>query len=263
MLKQRNLGQDAAGNSEKMPLSGLHSVGSVPPTDNPGGYGDGDPGDEACNLVFVNLAAYQDQELDPDQLAVVEAHLNRCPRCMARLTTLQELDAQIEREWRESAPLPSSSQFKNSIDAIMAALPEEPVAAPEYTQKRVHARARWMRFSTGMAGVVAFVSMLWSSYCLGYAHGRSNPSVRPALPSVTPTSPIAHDAALILSFQKISLPYPSSAPNALLEANLATPPKERTPHSEGLFPSRDSRVSPNRLRDTEASGLRRSGMRLQ
>src|SRR5579862_10028678 len=112
-----------------------------PPNNSGGGSGDDhNPFNEACNLVLVNLAAYQDGELDPDTFNLVDDHASRCTRCSAVLSSMQELDRQIQREWRENSPLPTSFQLQRSVDSIMAQLPQEPAAQPEYTPKRVHAR---------------------------------------------------------------------------------------------------------------------------
>ena len=149
---------------------------ALPPTGRSGGNGGrpGRGGDDACEFVSVNLSAYQDGELDPDSLKLIVSHLAHCPNCAAAFDALQEVDETLEREWRDSAPLPSSSQFAQSIDSIMDALPNEPAATPTFAHKRIHARVRWTRFATGVAGLFAFGSLLWSSYRLGYEQGRQN-----------------------------------------------------------------------------------------
>ncbi|HLV80973.1 MAG TPA: zf-HC2 domain-containing protein [Chthonomonadaceae bacterium] len=144
----------------------------IPPTDArelPGGSGEGS---DACRLVLTHLSAYQDGELDPDPQRVVEAHLANCPGCASNLDALRAADALLQREWQESGPLPSSLETRQSIDSIMAALPPAPPAPAQFAPKRVHSRARWMRFSTGLAGLLALISLMWSSYRLGYLHGR-------------------------------------------------------------------------------------------
>jgi len=149
---------------------------ALPPTGRSGGKGGwpGRGGDDACAFVSVNLSAYQDGELDPDSLKLIVSHLAHCPNCAAAFDALQEVDETLEREWRDSAPLPSSSQFASALDAIMDALPDEPVATPVFAPKRIHARVRWTRFATGVAGLCAFGSLLWSSYRLGYQQGQMN-----------------------------------------------------------------------------------------
>jgi len=145
----------------------------VPPTPVAGeGWEDGNR--EACRLVSVNLSAFLDNELDPDQAQLIEKHLNSCAGCAALLEAMQDTDEVIEREWRESTPLPSSSQFRQSIDSIMEALPPAPVEAESFAPKRVHSRTRWVRFATGMSGVIVAAGLLWSSYRIGYAHGRTS-----------------------------------------------------------------------------------------
>jgi hypothetical protein len=145
----------------------------VPPTPFASeGWQDGDH--EACRLISVNLAAYIDNELDPDQADLVTQHLNGCTGCAALLDTMERTDETIEREWRESAPLPSSSQFRQSIDSIMDALPPAPAQSDGFAAKRVHARTRWMRFATGMSGFILAAGALWSSYNIGYSQGRNS-----------------------------------------------------------------------------------------
>jgi hypothetical protein len=161
----------SAGNaSQEETVSGPFAV--IPPTDATEFGGGPGEGNEACRLVLTHLSAYQDGELDPDQQRVVEAHLANCPGCASNLDALRETDQLLQREWQESGPLPSSLETRPSIDAIMAALPPAPATPAQFAPKRVHSRARWMRFSTGLAGLLALISLMWSSYRLGYLHGR-------------------------------------------------------------------------------------------
>jgi len=154
----------------------------VPPTPSAGDRWEGGQ-PEACRLVAVNLSAYLDNELDPDQSEMVTAHLEACADCADLLDAMYDTDEEIQREWREDTPLPSSSQFRRSIDAIMDALPAEPVAEPVFAPKRVHARTRWVRFATGMSGMVVIAAMLWSSYRIGYVQGRQNASKSAFVPA--------------------------------------------------------------------------------
>lgn len=150
-------------------VSGPFAV--IPPTDAVAFGGEGE-GNDACRLVLTHLSAYQDGELDPDQQRVVEAHLAKCTECASNLNALRQTDQLLQREWQDSGPLPSSLETRQSIDAIMAALPPVPSTPAQFAPKRVHSRARWMRFSTGLAGLLALISLMWSSYRLGYLHGR-------------------------------------------------------------------------------------------
>ncbi len=146
-------------------------------------------GRDVCALTLANLSAYQDNALDAGQERALEAHLDQCAGCAEVLNAIRATDSALKREWRDNAPLPSSLLFGQSVDSIMAALPPVPTAPTAFERKRVHARTRWMRFSTGLAGVFAFFTMLWSSYRLGYAHGRLS-HVRPSRPvnSIAPSS---------------------------------------------------------------------------
>jgi hypothetical protein len=94
------------------------------------------------------------------------------------LSSLQETDRLIEREWREYPPLPSLSERILAIDKIMAELPPAAEAPQEFASKRVHARLRWMRFSTGFMGLIALFSLLWTSYKLGFAQGMQKNSYK-------------------------------------------------------------------------------------
>ena len=154
-------------------LQAGHS-GPPPATDFGGGRPGGEP--EACKLVSVNLSAYLDNELDADQAQLVTNHLDDCADCAALLHIMEDADIQTQREWREDTPLPSSSQFKHSIDSIMGALPPESSERESFAPKRVHSRIRWIRLATGLSGILLAVGMLWSSYTIGYARGRSTNS---------------------------------------------------------------------------------------
>ena len=152
----------------------LGAGNDVPPPQNfnfGGGNGVPDPFSEACGLVQVNMAAYHDSELDEDTYRAVDTHIAHCNRCSAMLSAMQETDRLIEWEWREYQPLPSSSEVSLSIDNIMSALPPAADAAPQFAPKRIHSRARWMRFSTGVVGILVLFSLLWTSYKLGYSRG--------------------------------------------------------------------------------------------
>lgn len=199
-----------ADGSKRFADSAFPSEPSGPPpiftnggNNNTGGPGDDpDPVSDACRLVLVNLSAYQDGELDSDTLIVVEAHIAKCDYCSAILDTMIETDEMVEREWREYSPLPSSFGVKHAVDNIMAQLPAVPDAPHEFAPKRVHARLRWMRFSTGVMSIVALFSMLWTSYRLGFAQGKEARGFRqqptrfspahwtgsPVLPQSFPTS---------------------------------------------------------------------------
>jgi hypothetical protein len=224
-LDDNNLPQDV----EDVLLSHFPSqpFAVVPPTDDTVGGDSGDGGNDACKLVMTHLAAYQDNELDPDQCRVIEAHLGKCPECAAGLEALQTTDMLIEREWRESAPLPSSLRLKQSVDSIMTALPPAPVAPTAFAPKRVHSRGRWMRFSAGMASLIAFVSLLWSSYRLGYEHGRMslNPSTSPA-PARTPRPHFSSSPRLIPILFAPPAPHPDRPPEHTLSLSQLRPPMQ-------------------------------------
>ena len=226
-------------NSLRLPEAAEYPFAVVPPVFGDGDGYDGDEGgNEACRLVAVNLSAYLDGELDADQQRVVEAHLDHCAQCTAALDTLEITDTLIEREWRDNAPLPSSSEVKSSIDSIMAALPPAPVSTPEFAPKRVHAKARWMRFSTGLAGIIAFAAMLGSSYRMGYVNGRtsSQPAFTPSPsyenPTPRPASNPVYSAPVTLASTS-----PASQPASLAIAstsNLDTDPPQPPPTSRRL-----------------------------
>ncbi|HZO90632.1 MAG TPA: zf-HC2 domain-containing protein [Chthonomonadaceae bacterium] len=234
MLNRPNLDNTATSEDAGNPsLPGLPSVtfAVVPPTDIAVGRNGG--GDDACRLVQANLSAYQDNELDPDQRQKIEAHLAKCPECAAGLEALQRVDSLLEREWRECAPLPSSLEHKNPLDNIMAALPPTPAETPTFAPKRVHSRGRWMRFSTGLAGIIAFFSLLWSSYRLGYAHGRM--SVAAASPSPTQyTNNHKHSSLLKLlpiTYTTSAIPYNNAVTAFVTSAPLKAPPSPSIPRT--------------------------------
>jgi hypothetical protein len=119
----------------------------------------------------------------------------------------------------------------------MAALPTTPDAEienrkskienPAFPTKRVHAKARWMRFATGLMSLFALLGMLWSSYRLGYAHGRrslltSSPSQpTPGVPTTPNRSDDLRPLPALYTFSAPSTPPP---PNSFR----AHPPHEPT-----------------------------------
>ena len=158
-----------------------------------------DNDDDDCGRTTAYLAAYADNELDVDQRSKVEDHLNNCVRCAADLDTLQHIDGFIQRDWRDSAPLPSSIGHAESVAAIIAALPPESPIPVSFARKRVHVRARWSRIAAGIAGIVSLIGLVWyggSSARVrapqsGNSHSRANDiaiaaASRPAHPTYLP-----------------------------------------------------------------------------
>jgi len=83
---------DAQDGGPLFTRQGMPSVFAIVPpasTADPRGEG-GQP--EACRLVSVNLSAYLDGELDPDQARLVENHLNTCPNCADLLVETNNID---------------------------------------------------------------------------------------------------------------------------------------------------------------------------
>lgn len=196
---------------------------TLPPFPPVGGGGNRgkEMGSEACDLVIANLSSYQDNELDPDQKRVIEAHLHKCDYCASVFEAIKTTDMLVEREWRDGSPLPSSLEIDVAIDAIMDALP--PVPAPRFEPKRVHARTRWMRFATGITGIFGFSGMLLSSYALGFANGRRSLGAQ----GLSPVSPF-------------SLVMPVGAALSSSSNAIDTPPLLRLPQSLSQSPMRQT-----------------------
>ena len=140
-------------------------------------------GGDPCAYVRTQLSDYADDELNPSQSRFVEGHLSGCPKCAEMLNAIFQTDDLLLREWRDDSPLLSSFERGRAIDNIMDALPPIPENQPIFSAKRIHARARWMRFSTGIAGCVAFFAMLYSSYRLGYQHALRHPPTVSSAPT--------------------------------------------------------------------------------
>lgn len=133
LLSQKTLGEDTVyASSSNSPQP--HSP-SVPLTDGDNtedairkGYDRGsdmgnDIGNNSCEQIIVKLSAFQDGELDHEEFRRVTLHLGKCSRCAGIFAMIQETDEILEREWRNSAPLPSSLRYTQSIDTIMDSLP--------------------------------------------------------------------------------------------------------------------------------------------
>lgn len=89
---------------------------------NPGSRISSDLGNNSCDLIIAKLSDYQDGELDHEEIRRISAHLGKCLRCSGIFAVMQETDEILEREWRHSAPLPSSLRYAHSIDSIMNSL---------------------------------------------------------------------------------------------------------------------------------------------
>ncbi len=137
-------------------LPSLASSGNLPPQQPPFS-GDADGRD--CGFSTELISAFIDQELDPEAHNLVAQHLNSCPACSGAYAQMLLVDEtiHIEWEWRDSTPLPlcvipeeqgdaSATDPLDAIDRIMAMLPAGEPQSPIFAPRRVHARARWMRF---------------------------------------------------------------------------------------------------------------------
>lgn len=140
---------------------------------------------ETCDLIVVNLSAFHDGELDEDTQRLMEQHLSTCLDCARILKAMQETDAVIQREWRETAALPSSF----AVDAIMNALPAQPSPPMVLEPNRVHARTRWIRFATNVCCTFLLLALLISSYALGFLNGRDSRGLHPAFDPVSAVDP--------------------------------------------------------------------------
>jgi hypothetical protein len=197
------------------------SSGSIDPSeqeqDLPGFRPDGLKDGDACGLTEANLAAFEDGELNREQAQLVEAHLAGCVKCASTLKMLRAEDSLISWEWRESAPLPFSSEMRFAVDSIMAALPPAEAHAA-FARRRVHVRVRWNRLAAGLMGIVAMAGMIWSSYRIGYAHGRQSvarPISASESPAVNPHTPSTQSATSslfsIFGFTPSSDPHSASS----------------------------------------------------
>jgi hypothetical protein len=205
-------GSPSGGNAQPFDIAAFQ-VGLVPPYDAESGADGGYLNEELCMLVQTNLSAFQDDELDPEQRRIIAAHVNDCPNCTQVFEAMQETDWLLEREWRDEASLPSSSERRQSIDAIMNALPPVPSETPAFAPKRIHSKARWMRFATGLSGLVLLAG---GSYRVGYLQGQASLS-----------------ASTVSSTTSAAYSTPSSSP-LLLSASLRepeTPPRTDPSHT--------------------------------
>lgn len=230
MLTDRNLNtirvQSADAGSAPSPAYPASSFSELPPVDS-GDYDDGSGGNGPCKAAQENLSAYLDNELDLVSRHDLEDHLAVCADCAAELDALRTIDTCVEREWRDSAPLPSSEKCKRAMGDIMSALPPVPEKAHTFAPKRIHARARWIRFAAGFSGIFMFGGLMWSSYRLGYAHGRTiMPSQQTpiqfniALHGVNPTAyPTKYVAPADPSAAASTPPETQSSPQPLTKIN--------------------------------------------
>lgn len=211
--------RDNVDGSDYPSAATLNSI--MPPNLVINGFLPGEPS-ESCRFVEANLSAYIDSELDPEQVDLINTHLGKCSHCSRMLAETEEMDDYILREWRNSVPLPSSSEHKNSIDAIMNALPNDEENTFRFPARRVHTRSRWTRLAAGLTGVVAIGGAISTSYWFGYQHGKQSSipahkkqsrlhdlkpqrSITTAFPTAFPAAPLSlhqhppHQASVFLS----------------------------------------------------------------
>jgi hypothetical protein len=201
-------GSPSGGSSQPSDFAAF-SVALVPPFETDLGSDGGYLNEEMCMLVQTNLSAYQDDELDPEQRRIIAAHIDDCPNCTQVFEALQETDRLLTREWRDEASLPSSSERRQAIDAIMDALPSVPSETPDFAPKRIHSKARWMRFATGLSGLLLLAG---GSYRVGYVQGQASVTT----PVVSPESSSSLRTSLSLpSLLSANLREPETSPRTL------------------------------------------------
>lgn len=88
-----------------------------------------------CSRMQTLLGPYVDQELEPGDIAAVEAHVESCPSCAARITEIEGLDARL----REIGPhgLPAGL-----ADRVFARVHDEAEKAEAEKAESIQAQAR-------------------------------------------------------------------------------------------------------------------------
>ena len=146
----------------------------------------------SCDYVAENASSYVDAELNPLAIQQIANHLNHCPNCAKMVADVERVGLVLEREWCDSALLPSSLEVEFALDSILDALPPVHESNLESKHTGIPHVTRWVRFTTGVVGGAIFVTSLWSSYQIGFWQGRASaftpePAVRqPLSPAPTP-----------------------------------------------------------------------------
>ena len=130
-----------------------------------------------CSEISLLLGAFEDSELEPNEMQEVAHHLARCDSCTARLADYST----IGRGLRTIAPEPILAGFAAAVTARIDALPQP---LPARIRRRT---ARWWRGSgdifgsgfawgTGAVAVAVLTILLTTPYAQRYAARRLAPA---------------------------------------------------------------------------------------
>ena len=79
-----------------------------------------------CAHIRPDLGAYALGALEPDEAAVVEAHVAACPECAAELARLQPIPALVARAEGLEIPAPPAALEERLLDRVAASRPRRP-----------------------------------------------------------------------------------------------------------------------------------------
>ena len=147
-----------------------------------------------CGEISLMLGAFEDSELEPNEMQEVAFHLARCESCTGILADYSTLG----RDLRSVAAEPSLAGFSNAVIARVDRLPQPVLARIERFIRR-----QWDSVGSGIAwgGAVAAAAImtiiLMTPYAEQFANrsAKSNTSVAAVEPGVSAVNQVAQATA--------------------------------------------------------------------
>ncbi|MDO8430793.1 MAG: zf-HC2 domain-containing protein [Candidatus Binatus sp.] len=126
-----------------------------------------------CSEISLLLGAFEDGELEPNEMQDVAYHLARCERCTGTLGDFTT----IARGLRDIAPEPMLGGFAAAVVARIDALPQPPWARiSRFFGGKDRILSAGFAWGTAAAAVAAITMVLTTPYARRYAAERPRPA---------------------------------------------------------------------------------------
>ena len=111
-----------------------------------------------CDTIKLDLSAYHDGALPPQERAAVESHLSECVACKAELSEIERARAALAALPKLKAP----SGLNAKIKAQIALEPSCPKESPPLQLRRVS--YSWLAITSGIAATLAIAALCYVSF---------------------------------------------------------------------------------------------------
>ncbi|MGH7815062.1 MAG: anti-sigma factor family protein [Candidatus Binataceae bacterium] len=128
----------------------------------------------ACGEIDLMLGAFEDGELEPNEMQEVAFHLARCQACTGDLASLSTIGRELRAIAPASVPLGFSAAVKRRIDDLPVPLT---VRVGRYFDRTFGLIGSGIAWGAGMAAVAALTAILIAPYAGRFANRHPNTAI--------------------------------------------------------------------------------------